>query len=262
MTPGTPTTTTTTPTDLTRLEARRRPGDPAVMYQRWRDLLFLHWRVDPETIRATLPPGLHVDLHEGAAYLGLVPFEMRGVRPRFLPPVPGLSRFPEMNVRTYVHDDAGRPGVWFYSLEADQAIAVAIARRFFHLPYLRAAMSLSRESGRIRYRCRRRGAEPAGTSHFTYGGDGQRLVADPGTLAFFLVERYVLFAHDERAGRLHAGRVHHAPYELEGAESPEFDTLALRQAGFDVGDRPPDHVLFSPGVDVEVFPLETIEMNP
>ncbi len=105
------------------------------MFQQWRDLLFLHWEYSAAAIQATLPEGLFVDTFGGKAYLGVVPFFMRNIRPRFLPAVPGISDFMEMNLRTYLHDRAGVPGVWFYSLDANQWLAVKIARRFFHLPY-------------------------------------------------------------------------------------------------------------------------------
>ena len=100
-----------------RLAEREKPKLPTVMYQRWEELLFLHWPVEPQVVAEVLPPGLGVDTYKGKAWLGVVPFSMRGVRPRFLPAVPGLSSFPELNLRTYVVDKRGRPGVWFYSLD-------------------------------------------------------------------------------------------------------------------------------------------------
>ena len=106
-----------------------------MMHHAWRDLLFLHWRVDPERIQRTLPPGLTVDVFDGAAYVGIVPFFMCDIRPRGLPAMPGLSNFMELNVRTYVHDAQGTPGVWFYSLDCNSRLTVWGARRFFHLPY-------------------------------------------------------------------------------------------------------------------------------
>ena len=126
----------TMPTNAQRLLLRQRPvGRTVVMKQAWRNLAFLHWRMPVDVVQRTLPPGLTVDTFDGAAYIGLVPFYMRRIRPRFLPPVPGLSWFLEVNVRTYVIDHNGVPGVWFYSLDANQWFAVKIARRFFKLPY-------------------------------------------------------------------------------------------------------------------------------
>ena len=113
------------------------------MYQRWSHLLFLHWRWDPAAIQATLPDGLFVDTHENHAYLGVVPFWMDAVRPRFCPPVPGLSWFLELNLRTYVHAADGTPGVWFYSLDCNNPVAVHLARTLFSLPY-KAAITRTR----------------------------------------------------------------------------------------------------------------------
>ena len=122
--------------------ASKPPGCP-VMYQRWAYLLFLHWPVPEAMLRPLLPARLTVDTFAGQAYVGLVMFTMTGVRPILLPPVPGLSNFHETNVRTYVHNGGKDPGVWFFSLDAANAIAVKIAQTFFHLPYFYARMSLT-----------------------------------------------------------------------------------------------------------------------
>ncbi len=110
------------------------------MYQRWQDLLFLHWSVDPSDVACTLPRGLSVDTFDDQAWIGVVPFQMTGVRPRFFPAVPGISNFPELNLRTYVVDDQGRPGVWFYSLDTPMPLPNWIARTFFHMYYRLARM--------------------------------------------------------------------------------------------------------------------------
>jgi uncharacterized protein YqjF (DUF2071 family) len=124
---------------------------PTVGRQRWRDLLFLHWRVPVSTVQRTLPEGLTVDTFDGDAWVGIVPFAMQGVRPRFFPPVPWLSWFLELNVRTYVLDAQGVPGVWFHSLDCDQPVAVEIARRCFHLPYMHARMRATRMGSVVDY---------------------------------------------------------------------------------------------------------------
>jgi hypothetical protein len=128
------------------------------MYQRWAELLFLHWVWDPAAVQRTLPRGLTVDTFDGRAWIGLIPFFMQAVRPRFCPTVPGLSDFMELNVRTYVHDAAGRPGVWFYSLDCNQGLAVRLARGLFHLRYEHAVMQAARlRDGGMDYRAQRRG---------------------------------------------------------------------------------------------------------
>ena len=125
----------------------RRPLERPVMRQNWRDLLFVHWPVPPESLRPLIPEPLELDLFEGTAYVGLIPFTMTGVRPIGLPAVAGLSSFHETNVRTYVHVNGRDPGVWFFNLEAANSIAVRLARRLFHLPYHYARMFLEHEAG-------------------------------------------------------------------------------------------------------------------
>jgi hypothetical protein len=222
-----------------------------VLLQRWEKLAFLHWRWDAADIQRTLPPGLFVDTFQGDAWLAIVPFYMRGIRPRFCPPVPGISDFLELNVRTYVHDEQGRPGVWFYSLDCDQPLAVWTARRLFHLPYQHARMQAPMTDGWIDYTCQRRG-EPA-QSRLRYQLSAETHTAAPGTLEFFLAERYLLFSPSPRGIR--CGQVHHVPYPLAEAKLDAWDVKPLLQAGFSDPQRPPDHVIGSPGVAVRVYPL-------
>jgi uncharacterized protein YqjF (DUF2071 family) len=226
-----------------------------VMYQKWRELLFLHWPIEAEQVQASLPPGLTVDLFEGQAWLGLVPFRMRAIRPRFLPVVPHLSYFLETNVRTYVRDDKGRPGVWFYSLDANRRIAVWAARRFFSLPYFAAQMQceISAE-GWVDYRTARLATEQA--SRFRYRGHGDIRLAEQGSLEHFLVERYRLFAWQAEQRVLLTGEVEHRPYPLQDAERSASDSALLALAGFPDACGDPAHALFSPGVDVRVRRVE------
>lgn len=237
-----------------RLAARAHGVASPAMYQRWSDLLFLHWRWDAEDLQRRLPPGLFVDRHEGEAWLGLLPFFMDRVRPRFLPPVPVLSWFQELNVRTYVHDENGTPGVWFFSLDCDQPLAVAVARAFFGLPYLHARMSVRRDTTGIHYECRRSGQNTA--SAFDYSLGTSTRLAEPGTLDFFLVERYVLFT--TTAHGLRIGHVHHEPYPLSPATVTRHDELAFAWDGFRPASRAPDHVIGSHGVDVRIGALAKI----
>ena len=224
------------------------------MYQTWSHLLFLHWEWDPAEIQKTLPPGLTVDLHEGKTYLGIVPFYMRNIRPRFLPAVPWISNFLELNVRTYVHDEKGRPGVWFYSLDCNQPLAVWTARTFFHLPYFHARMSAPlTEPSSVAYSKHRRGAVSA--SNFHYRLEGEPTYPEPGSLEFFLLERYYLFA--KAPGGILSGQVSHVPYPMVQARVDQWDTKVLALNGFAEPNRPPDHICGSPGVDVHIYPLTT-----
>jgi uncharacterized protein len=220
--------------------------------QRWSDLLFLHWRVSAAAVQATLPPGLVVDCYDDDAYLGIVPFAMGGVRPAYLPPVPWLSWFLELNVRTYVRDAQGTPGVWFYSLDCDQPIGVEIARRFFHLPYEHARMRAERRLGERSYTCQRRG-QPAPPWHYQWQTQPTSAPAAAGTLAHFLVERYVLYSAD-RAGHLYQGRVSHTPYRVHTPQLHDFSTGPAELAGFAL-EGPPMSVLAAEPVAVSIHPL-------
>jgi uncharacterized protein YqjF (DUF2071 family) len=239
------------------LELRERPPRRTpVMYQKWRDLLFLHWAFDPETIQATLPQDLYVDTFASRAYVGIVPFFMRDVRPRGLPTVPGISNFLELNLRTYAHDRQGIPGVWFYSLDANQWLAVEIAKKFFGLPYHYAEMRASKnDQGEIKFSSQRRAAGSDSRSTFRYRPHGPIRYAQPGSLEFFLMERYLLFSQNSKGGKRLTGRVHHHPYPLLDVEVAEWDTKLFELNSFQAPECPPEHIVMSKGVDVEVFGL-------
>lgn len=252
------------PSESDRLAVRTRPaGRKPAMYQRWDDLLFLHWSYAPMAIQSTLPRGLTVDTFEGKAYIGIVPFFMRDVRPSFCPRLPGFSDFLELNVRTYVYNEQSVPGVWFYSLDANQPLAVRAARRFFRLPYFHSRMKADKNAttAEIRYLSHRRGAQDNLSSCFQYHPNGDIRLAIPGTLEFFLIERYVLFARSAGQARLWSGRVHHQPYPLVNARVTEWDDAAFELDGFKRTGRDADHVVMSPGVAVEVFALQN-EASP
>lgn len=226
------------------------------MFQQWRDLLFLHWEFRIAVIQATLPAGLFVDTFHGKAYLGVVPFFMQNVRPRFLPSMPGISHFMEINLRTYVYDRSGTPGVWFYSLDANQRLAVEIARRWFHLPYQHARMQWNRtEVGSIFYKSTRTtDTTTSATSCFQYSPNGDLSEAASESLEFFLIERYRLFTATPDG--LRCVTVSHQPYPLQRAEVAAADDHLLEFNGFPRTGRPPDHSIISAGVDVSIFGLE------
>lgn len=225
------------------------------MHQRWEDLLFLHWAWEAAEIQATLPPGLWVDTWEGRAWLGVVPFKMAGVRPRGLPAVPGISDFLELNLRTYVYDAQGRPGVWFYSLECASRLAVTLARSLFGLPYVHARMERRGDlatGGVETYTSQRPGG---GVNRFRYAAAGASAQAEPRSFAWWLVERYRLFS--VRAdGRLRIGSVSHPPYRVAPARVDVGEAgVLLADNGFAPPTRPADHALVAAGVVVRAHAL-------
>jgi uncharacterized protein YqjF (DUF2071 family) len=248
--------------------ARFRPDDPhrqrAITRQKWRDLLFVHWPLPAETLRAIIPPPLELDLFDGTAYVGLVAFTMMGVRPVGLPPVWGLSSFHETNVRTYVHLTNRDPGVWFFSLDAANSMAVRLARSLFHLPYHHARMFLECEfadradaARTLVYAGVRRWPGPLPASYAIRAAPtGSPQPARSGTLEHFLVERYFLYTLCR--GRLYRCRVRHDPYPLQPAELLSADQTLLAAAGLGQPTASP-LVHFASGVDVEVFPLRAID---
>lgn len=236
----------------------RRPRGRAAQRQRWWDLLFLHWPVSLAALRPKIPAALDIDTHDGTAYVGLVPFTMTGVRPLWAPPVPGLSAFHEVNLRTYVHHQGGEPGVWFFSLDAANPVAVAVARLAYHLPYNLARMSLERgPAGEVHYRSQRRWprTRPSAACTMTYAPTGPAAPAAPGSLEHFLAERYVLYV--EHRGRLFRGRVHHAPYPLQPAQVVGLEESLLAAAGLPPATEAP-LAHYAKGVSVELFALERV----
>jgi uncharacterized protein YqjF (DUF2071 family) len=209
------------------------------MRQTWETLLFAHWPMPPEEMRERLPRGLTLDTYGGQAWLGIVPFRMTHVRPRGLPPIPTATTFPELNVRTYVTVD-GKPGVYFFSLDAASWLAVRAARFGFHLPYFDARMKIGvADDKQIAYRSQRqhRRAPPCELVA-TYGPNGQVFEAAPGSLEDWLTARYCLYSVN-RAGRIFRGEIHHAPWRLQVAEAAfERNTMASLQ-GFALPDVAP-----------------------
>ncbi len=230
------------------LRARVRPTRRPVMLQRWDDLFFLHWEYSTVAIQARLPAGLTVDTFEGKAHLGVVGFRMNAVRPVGLPALPWLSYFNELNVRTYVRDAAGEPGVWFFSLDCDRYPAVAIARWGFGLPYEHAAMSFGPNLAQT---CRRQGQTE--TARYAWSATDTPRATTPGSLEFHLTERYSFFSY--KKGRLVRGQVHHSPYELSPAATTSWSNLPLSWDGFAVGERAPELAHCCQGVSIEAFSL-------
>lgn len=202
------------------------PRSPWVMTQTWHDLLFLHWPVDARMLQALLPAGLELDLHDGQAYISMTPFHMTNVAPRGIPALPGISSMPELNVRTYVVAK-DIPGIYFFSLDAGNPLAVGAARTMFYLPYYSARMRVDTRDGWIHYRSRRigrvgRSAEFRGR----YRGVGAARPPARGTLEYFLTERYCLYTFDQ-SFHMYRVEIHHGPWPLALAEAEiEVNTMA------------------------------------
>ncbi|MEM7672953.1 MAG: DUF2071 domain-containing protein [Verrucomicrobiota bacterium] len=229
---------------------------PVVMRQRWESLLFLHWEMPTDSIQEMLPEGLYVDTYSGQAYIGVVPFLMRKVRPRFLFCVPGISNFLELNLRTYVVDDEGRKGVWFFSLDANQRLAVWIARKCFALPYYFAKMKYKRGDDGFAYFDSYRAGSAA--QRFGYQKTSKAEEAREGSFSHFLVERYSLFSSDEQTGRLYLGHIRHRPYRLATVEISSYSEELFKLSGFECPGRLPDHQIYAEPVDVDIHPMRRL----
>ena len=214
---------------MDRLSIRKRPDGAALMHQKWDKLLFLHWPISPREIRPLVPSPLDLDLHGGQAWIGVIPFTIRDIRPLMLPAIPVLSESHEINVRTYVQVN-GVPGVWFFSLDASNSLAVLAARLGFHLPYFEADMSLEENAGSVAFTSRRtdRRAPPA---QFAAKWEVKDALAepDPESLDFFLTERYCLYAKNGET--LLRARIHHEPWPLANAEVASFTSSMIESHG-------------------------------
>ena len=216
-------------------------------YMRWRSLLFLHWKVPVAELERVIPSGLELDLHDGVAYVTLLPFAMEGVRPVYVPEFLSVETL-ETNVRTYVRSPGGTSGIYFFSLDAESIRAVAGGRIGFGLPYHLARMRL-KDGDSIEYVAERRsGTRPRLRVAYRVGDRVPDPV--PGSLDHFLVERYVLFAR--RGRRLLSCRVRHPPYVIHTAQVLSLEDELVGASGIPEPRRAPDRVHWSPGVDVEV----------
>lgn len=229
--------------------AGKRPSG----HQRWRNLLFAHYRFGPEQVRALVPQELELDLWNGEAFVGVVPFEMHDIRLAWQPRVFGLN-FLETNLRTYVHY-RGEPGVYFFSLEASSRLAVEAARMGWGLPYHLASMSTAADGDWIQYQSTRRATRHSrNTVGASFRGRYRKTAelgpSTLGSVEFFLLERYYLFS--VRDGRVLKGHVHHVPYPAFAAEASELSESLLAAAGLPLPVAPA-MLHFSPGVDVDVF---------
>ena len=214
------------------------PSRPWVLGMHWHDLLFMHWPIRADTLRRHMPSALPIDMFDGTAWIGVVPFRMSRVVPRLVPPVPYLSAFPELNVRTYVVAE-GKPGVWFFSLDAGNPIAVELARNAFHLNYYNASMSCRRAGESVEYSSARRHRHaPPGAFQGRYRPAGPAYQSAPGTLESWLTERYCLYAAN-RKGAIWRSDIHHARWPLQPAEAEIEHNSMTEQIGHSLPETKP-----------------------
>ena len=222
------------------------------MKQTWHDLLFAHWPLPKDEIRPLVPDQLSLDTFDGKGWVGVVPFWMSGIHARGLPPLPGLSRFPELNVRTYV-TCSGKPGVYFFSLDAANLPAVWAARTFYHLPYFHARMSSLEQEGRIHYSSERY----CGTATFrgTYRPTSDARLRAKGSIEHWLTERYCLYTVHHN--QVYRGEIHHEPWPLQDAEADISENTVAPASNISLPNtRPLLH--FARRLDVLIWPLRQL----
>jgi hypothetical protein len=230
-------------TDADRVAMRVRPDGQPIMHQNWGKLLFMHWRIEQKLLRPLIPQALEIDTFGGSAWIAVAPFTMWDIRalPSFLPPVPGLSSAHELNVRTYVYLNEV-PGVWFFSLDCNSTAAVMAARVFYHLPYYRAEIELTESDaneGRFGENDAKqahlvdyslvRTEEPPAEFHASWQGGAKLPTSQPGSLEFFLTERYCLYS--EHDGNLYRARIHHEPWPLQTAQLVSLNSTMIESHG-------------------------------
>jgi uncharacterized protein YqjF (DUF2071 family) len=244
-------------TDLDRLAIRVRPEGQPIMHQDWGKLLFMHWRIREELLRPLIPERLQIDTFDGSAWIAITPFTMWDIRafPPYLPPVPGLNSMHELNVRTYVHLD-GVPGVWFFSLDANGSVAVITARTFFHLPYFNAEMNLEESGKTIVYSSSRTERDaPAAEFDATWKIGETLPYSHPGSLEFFLTERYCLYAAHKQ--KLYRCRIFHQPWPLQKAELSTLSSTMIESHGLPTPEDAP-LLHYAEEISVDIWPITEI----
>lgn len=229
------------------------------MHQNWGKLLFMHWRIDAGLLRPLIPEALEIDTFDDSAWIAEAPFTMWDIRalPPFLPPIPGLSSAHELNVRTYVYLDHF-PGVWFFSLDCNSAAAVLAARAFYHLPYYKAEIELMEKGGSedcfVEYSLVRTDNPPA--QFHSLWKMGEKLpTSQPGSLEFFLTERYCLYS--DHADQLYRARIHHAPWPLQQAELISLNSTMIESHGLSTPEGDP-LLHYCEELSVEIWPLKKL----
>jgi uncharacterized protein YqjF (DUF2071 family) len=232
------------------------PKRPWVMAQTWKHLLFAHWRVPVTALEPVVPKALPIDTFAGQAWVAVTPFEVKALRLHGTAPIPFVSSFLEANVRTYVIVDE-KPGIFFFSLDAESRLAVAAARRFYRLPYFPATMSAERDGERISYRTRRTQSDaPSAELVAEYRPSGAQFRAEVDSIEHWLTERYCLYTLDEDQ-RVLRGEIQHPPWSLQAAEAELHVNTMLDETELAVGD--PDLLHFAERQDVVFWRLARLD---
>jgi uncharacterized protein len=224
------------------------------MQHNWGKLLFMHWPISEEVLRPLIPESLTIDTFDGAAWIAITPFTLWDVRLSFTPPVPWISDFHELNVRTYVHFN-GVPGVWFFSLDTNSRTTVMGARSLYYLPYFNASIVLKEEQETIYYDLERTDEPPARFNGAWSAGDDLP-EAEPGTLEFFLVERYCLYSTDGK--NLYRSRIHHRPWPLQEADLLSYRSTMIESHGLPTPEGDP-LLHYAEALEVGIWSLETVK---
>jgi uncharacterized protein YqjF (DUF2071 family) len=215
--------------------------------QTWNEHAFLHWSFEPSQLRRLLPGSVELETYDGTAWLGVTAFLLTGLRLRGLPPLPGISSFPEVSVRTYVTRDA-KPGLWYFALDAGSTLAVEAAKRVYRLPYSRSQMRYVRDANRVYLESARAGSAFSAV----YSGHGETFTSAPGSLEAFLTERYCIYTED--GGRVYRAEIHHPRWRLQrGSAAVDLNTFTPMPL-----PAPPAHVLFAERQDAVVWPLREL----
>lgn len=251
----------------------RRPGTtasplragPWIMRQRWHHLLFAHWPVDAQLLRSAVPQELDLDTFAGQVWLGVVVFRLSGIKLRGMPEVKAVASFPEVNVRTYVRYQ-GQPGVYFMSLDADNPLAVAIARPWYGLNYYNAEIHYGRDADGFYFKSRRieRGL-PEARLDVTYSPTGEDPAAPAAPAAAslqlqkWLTERYCYYSVSR--GRVRRCDIEHRPWSLQSARATFRENSMALAYGLQVNGA--DALLhYSHFMEAHVWPLRRAEKRP
>jgi uncharacterized protein len=233
------------------------PSSPYAMYMEWHNLLFAHWAVKPALLEPLIPKGLTLETFDGFAWLGVVPFQMRYTAPRKWLSVPWVSHFDELNLRTYVTDGHKR-GVWFFSLDCNNPLAVRAARFGFHLPYMDATMQVSSRGDTVGYKSvRTHNGEPSAVLEASYRPTGDVFRSVAGSFEDWLTERYCLYSAN-RAGQVFCGEIDHLPWSLQPAEAEISSNSMAQSLGVSFAAAP-EILHFSKEIRVKAWLLEKLK---